>query len=66
MLISGSLGHVIVSTLVQNARDVGSIHALGSHFHHLHDTGYCDPDSVEARHCMVVEPTLGRYIYIVQ
>ena len=41
---AGSLGGVMVSTLAQNARYVGSIpsvSAIFSHFHHTHDIYIC-------------------------
>ena len=36
VMTTGSLGGVIVRTLVRNARDVGSNSALGAIFPHLH------------------------------
>ena len=52
MVTSGSLGSVMVSTLVWNARDVGSIPTPGAtpfHFHQIHDSGFHDQDLVKLR-----------------
>ena len=61
VVTSGTLDSVVISTLAQNARDVGSIqHSVCniSHFHHTDDTVCHDYDPVQALRCMVVEPTL--------
>ena len=65
MVISGSLGGVIVSTLAWNATDVGLIPDLGnniSHFHHTHDTGFQYDEPVQAACCMIVESILSMYM----
>ena len=66
MVISGSLGGVLLSTLAWNARDVGSIPGLGTVF-----PIFITPttlvamtmDPVQATCCMVVEPTPSMYMY---
>ena len=65
VVISGSLGVVMVSALTWNARNMGSSPPLGTIFpifHHTHDTGCHDPDPVQATHCMVVKPTLCMFV----
>ena len=64
MVVSGSLGGVMVSILAWNAGYVGLIptfmHNI-SNFQHTHDTGCGDHDSVQA---IIVEPTLCTYMYV--
>ena len=48
-------------TLVQNARDVGSIPALSTIFP-IFMTLVLQPGSCKDMHCMVVEPTLCMYM----
>ena len=65
-MTSGRLGGVMISTLVQNARNVGLNPSLGTIFpifRHIHDVDCNDHDPVQARHCVVVEPTLCVYVY---
>ena len=50
----------MVSTLVQNTQDVGSIPT--SHFHQTYDDGCHDHDPVQATRCIVVEPTLCMFM----
>ena len=61
----GSLGDEMVSTLAQNARDVGLITALGAIFSIFvtpHATGCYGHDPIQAACCMAVEPTMTMYI----
>ena len=53
------------STLAQNARDVGSISALGTIFpiFNTHNASCHDHDPVQAMRCMVFEPNLCMYMY---
>ena len=65
VVISGSLGGVMVITLILECNrfrfDSHSRHHI-SHLYHTHDTHYRDHDPVQVICHMVVEPTLCVYI----
>ena len=66
VVTSGRLGGVMISTHTRNARDVGSIPALGvifRIFHYPHNTGCHDHVSVQARWLLNL-PCVCIYIYI--
>ena len=72
VLTTESLGGVMVSTLAQNARDVGSIPDLGALFPiYVRHLTLVAMTMIQAVCCMVVEPTpvyvctVTAYMYIV-
>ena len=62
----GTLDSIMSSTLTWNARDLGSIPALGAIFPIFitHTLVLCGGDLVQTKHCMVVKPTLCMYVYV--